>query len=403
MSHNYHPRDLLAFDKISVTQPFWRGFETAKSQIGIEDNVFLHAGPAFTKLDEICQPIINSAAVGAVFEGLAKSLDDAVNMVRSGEIILKPAQDHNVVTPLAAVVTPNMPLHYVYDGNHGNHYCLTPINGGTGPAIRLGQRSYEAVEHLHWINGPMLDFMASGLGEGIELIPIASYGLSQGDDCHGRTIAATQQLFDELKSRLKSGLVSSEVADFFQKSPSMFLNLWMAATKTIMLAANGITGSSLITGMGGNGIRMGLQIAGLPGRWFTELASPPNGEIQENLSLDRRLGAIGDSAVVEALGLGAMQISSAPEQLKVFKDVLPVNYQARSDYLKIGNHYDFNKATLKIGITIRSINNFEKGPLVALGIIDRAGDLGRIGGGIYDPPLKLFKSAIDALDLSHEH
>ena len=30
------------------------------------------------------------------------------------------------------------------------------------------------------------------------------------------------------------------------------------------------------------------------------------------------------TAVVEALGLGAMQISSAPEQLKVFKDVLPV-------------------------------------------------------------------------------
>ena len=403
MSANHHSRDLLAFDKISVTQPFWRGFETAKSQIGMEDNVFLHAGPAFTTVDEICQPIINSAAVGAVFEGLAKSLDDAINMVRSGEIILKPAQDHNVVTPLAAVVTPNMPLHYVYDGNHGNHYCLTPINGGTGPAIRLGQRSYEAVEHLHWINGPMLDFMASSLGEGIELIPIASYGLSEGDDCHGRTIAATQQLFHELKSRLKSGLVSSEIADFFQKSPSMFLNLWMAATKTIMLAANGITGSSLITGMGGNGIRMGLQIAGLPGRWFTELASPPNGEIQENLSLDRRLGAIGDSAVVEALGLGAMQISSAPEQLKVFEDVLPVNYQARCDFLKMGNHYDFNKATPKIGIAVRSINNFESGPLVALGIIDRAGDLGRIGGGIYDPPLKLFKSAIDALDLSHEH
>ena len=403
MSANHHPRDLLAFDKISVTQPFWRGFETAKSQIGIEENVFLHAGPAFTTVDGICQPIINSAAVGAVFEGLAKSLDDAVNMVRSGEIILKPAQDHNVVTPLAAVVTPNMPLHYVYDGNHGNHYCLTPINGGTGPAIRLGQKSYEAVEHLRWINGPMLDFMASSLGEGIELIQIASHGLSEGDDCHGRTIAATKQLFEELKSRVQSGIVSSEIADFFQKSPSMFLNLWMAATKTIMLAAVGIAGSSLITAMGGNGIRMGLQIAGLPGRWFTELASPPNGEIQENLSLDRRLGAIGDSAVVEALGLGAMQISSAPEQLKVFKSVLPVNYQARSDFLKMDNHYDFNKATPKIGIAIRSINNFESGPLVALGIIDRAGDLGRIGGGIYDPPLKLFKSAIDALDLSHEH
>ena len=47
------------------------------------------------------------------------------------------------------------------------------------------------------------------------------------------------------------------------------------------------------------------------------------------------------------------------------------------------NHYDF-KSNTTIGIAIRSINNFESGPLVALGIIDGAGDLGRIGGGIYD-------------------
>ena len=196
MLANHHPRDLLAFDKISVTQPFWRGFETAKSQIGIEENVFLHAGPAFTTVDEICQPIINSAAVGAVFEGLAKSLDDAVNMVRSGEIILKPAQDHNVVTPLAAVVTPNMPLHYVYDGNHGNHYCLTPINGGNGPAILLGQKSYEAVEHLHWINGPMLDFMASSLGEGIELIP----GYKKEERINKPILGGKAPLYDRLQN-----------------------------------------------------------------------------------------------------------------------------------------------------------------------------------------------------------
>mgnify|MGYP006065148519 CR=1 FL=1 len=74
MSANHHPRDLLAFDKISVTQPFWRGFETAKSQIGIEDNVFLHAGPAFTTVNEICQPIVNSAAVGAVLRVWPKVL-----------------------------------------------------------------------------------------------------------------------------------------------------------------------------------------------------------------------------------------------------------------------------------------------------------------------------------------
>ena len=52
MSANHHPRDLLAFDKISVTQPFWV-FETAKSQIGIEDNVFLHVD-RLSPVDEIC-------------------------------------------------------------------------------------------------------------------------------------------------------------------------------------------------------------------------------------------------------------------------------------------------------------------------------------------------------------
>ena len=337
-----------------------------------------------------------------MFEGLAKTLEDAINMLRFGEIILKPAQDFNVVTPLAAVVTPQMPLHYIYDGNHGNHFCLTPINGGTGPAIRLGQRSDEAVEHLRWINGPVLDFMVSGLGEGIELIPIASSSLRHGDDCHGRTIAATKCLFDELVSRVRGGVVSSEISEFFRKSPSMFLNLWMAATKTMMLAAEGVTGSSMITAMGGNGVQMGLQIAGLPGQWFTELAAAPNGEIPEQLSDDRRLGAIGDSAVIEGLGLGAMQILGAPEQLKVFKNVLPDDFEARSEALKIGKHYDFNEAAPKIGIPLRASLNFGAGPIVALGIIDKVGELGRIGGGIYDPPLSIFASAMDALNQSFE-
>ena len=401
MDHIFHPSDLLAFDRISVVQPFWRGFETAQNHVGLNENVLLHAGPAFASVDDICQPILNSAAVGAVFEGLAKNLDQAISMILSGELLLRPAQDFNIVTPLAAVVTPKMPLHYVYDGNHGEQFCLTPINGGTGPAIRLGQKSEEAVEHLRWVNGPVLDFMVSGLGEGIELIPIASSGLRQGDDCHGRTIASTKYLFDELISRAKGGVVNPGVQDFFEKSPSMFLNLWMAATKCMMLAAVGTKGSSVITAMGGNGVRLGLQIAGLPGQWFTQIASPPDGTIMEQLSLERRLGAIGDSAVVEALGLGAMQISGAPEQLKVFRSFLPDDFEARSEALKIGIHYDFIEASPKIGIPLRSSVSFGAGPIVALGIIDKAGELGRIGGGIYDPPFEIFTSAMSALDQSY--
>ena len=45
------------------------------------------------------RPILNSAAVAALFEGLAADLDSAAAMIRGGEIDLVPAQDFGVVTP----------------------------------------------------------------------------------------------------------------------------------------------------------------------------------------------------------------------------------------------------------------------------------------------------------------
>ena len=393
-----HPADLLAFDRLSVVQPFWKGFDTAAHHCGVADNVFLHAGPAFKSIEAICQPILNSAAVGAVFEGLAPDLDRALAMIRAGEIELRPAQDHGVVTPLAAVVTPHMPLHYVYDGNHGRSVCLTPINGGNGPAIRLGQISENAVAHLHWINGPVMDGLAAGLGEGLELIPFASAGLAAGDDCHGRTIEATRLLVAEINARTKGGMTNAEVRAFLEQSPSMFLNLWMAASKCLMSVASGIAGSSLITAMGGNGVEVGLQIAGLPDQWFTAPASPPNGQIAENIDSARRLGAIGDSAIVEALGLGAMNITQSPEQMKALGAFAPADFEQRIEVLRLGPHLDFNTAAPPIGITAREVVAYSAGPMVALGIIDREGELGRIGGGIFDPPIEMFTAAMSALN-----
>jgi hypothetical protein len=82
--------------------------------------------------------------------------------------------------------------------------------------------------------------------------------------------------------------------------------------------------------------------------------------------------------------------------------VRPDAFEARSEALKIGAHYDFTEAAPNLGIPLRSSLNFGAGPIVALGIIDKAGELGRIGGGIYDPPLSIFASAMDALDRSYE-
>jgi len=396
-SMTLHKADIFAFDRLSVVQPFWTGFDTAANHAGLDENVFLHAGPAFDSISSVCKPIMNSAAVGAVFEGIATDLDQAMKMLMAGEIELRPAQDYGVVTPLAGVVTPNMPLHYVYDGNHGRTVCLTPINGGNGAAMRLGQCSDAAVAHMRWVNGPVLDCLAAGLGEGLELIPFASAGLAEGDDCHGRTIVSTKALVNEIDDRSNGGIANDEVRAFLNQSPSMFLNLWMAASKCIMMAASGIDESSMITAMGSNGVDVGLQIAGLPGIWFTAPAAPPNGQITDGLDQSRKLGAIGDSAVVEALGLGAMNIIQSPEQMKVLGDFLPADFADRIMALRGCGHFDFRLAKPSIGITARSVHDYGAGMLVALGIIDSEGDLGRIGGGIFDPPMAPFMSALAAL------
>ena len=124
----------------------------------------------------------------------------------------------------------------------------------------------------------------------------------------------------------------------------------------------------------------------------------PNGQIGDGLDPSRRLGAIGDSAVVEALGLGAMNILGSPEQMKALGAFAPADYQSRIAALRLGVHLDFNVATPPIGIMARTVAAYGAGPMVALGIIDRQGELGRIGGGISDPPQSMFTAAMAALE-----
>ena len=119
-----HPADQLAFDKAMVAQPVWNRFNTAADALNLAENMLLHAGPSFASPDLITLPILNSACVAAVYEGIARDFDQAEAMIMAGEILLKPAQDHDVVTPLAAVVSASMPLHTVYDAWGGTSVFL---------------------------------------------------------------------------------------------------------------------------------------------------------------------------------------------------------------------------------------------------------------------------------------
>ncbi|MFU0507053.1 YlbE family protein [Pseudaminobacter sp. NGMCC 1.201702] len=394
---NLHPADQLAFDKAMVTQPVWNRFNTAAEALSLPRNVLLHAGPAFAAPDQITMPILNSACVAAVYEGIAKDFDQAEAMIMAGEIELKPAQDHDVVTPLAAVVSASMPLHTVYDAWRGLQRVYAPINEGSRPAMRTGLRSDAVLEHLRWLNTRFRDVLQNGIAEGIALVPLAVVGLIGGDDCHGRTHVATSALVAELKDRTRGSIADEDALDFMATSPSLFLNLWMAATKCMMKLAEGIDGSSFVTAAGGNGHEVGIQVSGLPGRWFTIPADPPGGRLDVDLPQDRALGAIGDSAVVEGFGLGAMAIQLSPSQRENFAAYLPDDSQVRAAGLSVGSHPYFRALDVRLGSTARGAVASGAGPIVGLGILDRLGKAGRLGAGIYDMPVAPFVRAMEAL------
>ena len=398
MTGELHPADRIAYARMCEVNPVWDGVETAADALSLDSNVLLHAGPPFESATTISMPILNSACVAAVYEGLASDFDQAEAMIRAGEIRLEPAQDHRSVTPLAAVVSASMPLHRVTDAGDASLQVYAPLNGGMRAPMRLGLRSEAVLEHIRWLNGPWADFLADGLTRPIEVIPVAADALRQGDDCHGRTPAGTRILMAQFESGLIDVAIDDNTRDFMDNSPPLFLNLWMAASKCLMLRAADVDGSSFVIAAAGNGVDTGIQVSGLPGRWFQVPGTPPQGRFDIDLPVERGLPAIGDSAVVEGLGLGAMAFHLSPAQEQNFVDFLPPDYRERAVQLMCGQHPGFGEIDCPLGLSARAAVDYEHGPIIGLGILDISGEKGRLGGGIYDMAPTVFEAAVAALD-----
>ena len=100
--------DNLAIEKMVSVVPAWQRVATAKEAFGLVDRTLLHCGPPANSINNLVKPILNSAAVACVFEGWAATLEEADEMIDAGEINFQAAQDLNVVTPMAAVVSSSM-------------------------------------------------------------------------------------------------------------------------------------------------------------------------------------------------------------------------------------------------------------------------------------------------------
>ena len=81
-----------------------------------------------------------------------------------------------------------------------------------------------------------------------------------GDECHNRNVASTSLFARSLAPALVRTLdrdTAAAVLDFIRGNDHFYLNLSMAACKSIMDAAHGFDGSTVVTAMARNGVEFG--------------------------------------------------------------------------------------------------------------------------------------------------
>jgi hypothetical protein len=139
--------------------------------------------------------------------------------------------------------------------------------------------------------------------------------VQMGDEGHNRNRAGTLMLLrDLLPDLIDSGAPSSQVADavrFVSGNDHFFLNLGMPAAKLQTMAAAGIGGSTVVTTMARNGTDFGIQVSGTGDRWFTGPAEIPDGLFLGDFGPEDANPDIGDSAIMETIGLGGFAMASA--------------------------------------------------------------------------------------------
>ena len=238
---------------------------------GLRDGLLLHSGPPIA-WERVCDPQRRALAAAALFEGWAADREDAARRLASGEIALEPGNEHDHVGPMTGVCSPSMPV-WVVEG--GGARAFSTLNEGPGHTLWFGVGDDEAVERLRFFRdelGPTLARLLSHRGP-VDVFALAAQGLNMGDELHMRSQATGNLLIRDLAPAF-AAVGGEPSARFVAGNHHFFLNLTMAACKCAWLAAGAVAGSSVVSVMARNGTDMGLQLAGLPGRWFTAPAAP---------------------------------------------------------------------------------------------------------------------------------
>jgi len=389
--------------------PILKSIDRAGSVIPkMDGRTILHCGPSI-EWDAMCDPLQRSIKAAIVAEGWADNVAEAAQLASADEVELRPANEHSTVVPMATSIGPSAPV-YVVENSIGGTIAYSSINQGSGEVAWFGVDSENAINRLRFIRdsiGPVLAEAISLKGE-IDILALAAQGVPMGDDVHMRVQATTNLLLRDLLPYLmkSSHEHAPEVGTFLSGNHLMFLNLAMAAAKSLVDSAASVENSSIVTTMARNGSTYGIKLAGYQDRWYlTE--SPP---IQDALYYpgfgpESSAPDIGDSAVLELIGLGGPAAANSPAVAGFLGGRMSDAIAATRSMQRIcaGESNRFRLPILDnvgtpLGVDVRKVAELSITPAVNTGIIHASDGTGQVGAGVAWAPIKCFVDALLDLD-----
>jgi len=303
-----------------------------------------------------------------------------------------------------------MPVFVVENRAYGTRGHAT-INEGLGKVLRYGGNDESVLARLHWIAteaGPLLGAGLRALG-GIDLRALMAQAVRMGDEMHQRNIAATALLARAMMPGIAAvggrHHAVARLAEFLAGNDQFFLNLAMAAGKAMVEAARDVADSTIVTVMARNGTEFGIRVAGCGERWFIAPVNMPKGLYFPGFGADDANPDMGDSAIVETIGLGALAMVAAPGVARFLGAGGAAEAAAMTDEMReicAGEHPHFripvqDDRGAPVGIDTRLVVETSVTPLINTGIASRRAGVGQIGAGVVRAPLECFIAALEAL------
>jgi hypothetical protein len=145
-------------------------------------------------------------------------------------------------------------------------------------------------------------------------------------------------------------------------------------------------------------------VSGTGDRWFTAPAEVPDGLLLGDFAPEDANPDIGDSAIMETIGLGGFAMASAPAIVRLVggsvPDALRTTHLMYEITLGENPAYAFPILEFRgapTGIDVSRVIRSDTLPQINTGMAGRIAGTGQVGAGLVQPPQECFEQALEAL------